>query len=142
MIDRRAAERAAERAQEYAERLAAGEELAAIAPEAGAVVESSVLVAREDIVPVLGSAPALLQAAFQLAAGQTGGPVELDDRFVVFQVLEHIQPDWGVFAEQKEQLREQEAVERRNRLFEAYLQSLRESYSVTVDQSVIDTIVS
>ena len=142
VIDRRAAGRAAERAQEYAERLAAGEELAAIAPEAGAVVESSVLVAREDIVPVLGSAPALLQAAFQLAAGQTGGPVELDDRFVVLQVLEHIQPDWGVFAEQKEQLREQEAVERRNRLFEAYLQSLRESYSVTVDQSVIDTIVS
>jgi peptidyl-prolyl cis-trans isomerase D len=142
VIDRRAAERAAERAQEYAERLAAGEELAAIAPEAGTVVESSVLVAREDIVPVLGSAPALLQAAFQLAAGQTGGPVELDDRFVVLQVLEHIQPDWGVFAEQKEQLREQEAVERRNRLFEAYLQSLRESYSVTVDQSVIDTIVS
>ena len=84
VVERRADERAAERAREYAGRLAAGEDLAAIAPEAGAAVESSELVAREEIVPVLGSAPALLQAAFQLAAGETGGPVKLDDRFVVF----------------------------------------------------------
>ena len=142
VVGQRAAERAAARAQEYAERLAAGAELAVIAPEAGTTVESSELVAREDVVAALGSAPALMQAAFQLAAGQAGGPVELDDRFVVFRVAEHVQPDWGAFAEQKEQLREQQAVERRNRLFEAYLQSLRESYSVTVDQAVIDTIVS
>ncbi len=142
VVERRADERAAERAREYAGRLAAGEDLAAIAPEAGAAVESSELVAREEIVPVLGSAPALLQAAFQLAAGETGGPVKLDDRFVVFRVVEHVQPDWALFAEQKEPLREQEAVLRRNRLFEAYLQSLRESYSVTVDQAAIDTIVS
>ena len=59
-----------------------------------------------------------------------------------FRVVEHVQPDWALFAEQKEPLREQEAVLRRNRLFEAYLQSLRESYSVTVDQAAIDTIVS
>ncbi len=142
VVERRAAERAAERAREYAGRLAAGEQLAIIAPEAGATVESSQLLAREEIVPVLGSAPALMQAAFQLAAGDTGGPVKLDGRFVVFRVVEHVQPDWALFAEQKEQLREQEVAQRRNRLFEAYLQSLRDSYSVTVDQAVIDTIVS
>ena len=142
VVELRAAERAAERAREYAERLVAGEELANIAPDAGAVVESSQLVAREDTVPVLGSAPALMQAAFELDAGETGAPVKIDDRFVVFQVVEHVQPDWALFAEQKEQLREQEAIQRRNRLFEAYLQALRERYSVTVDQAVIDTIVS
>ncbi len=142
VVEVRAAERAAERAGEYAERLADGDPLETIAAEVGAMVESSELVAREETVPVLGSAPALMQAAFELAAGQTGGPIKLDDRFVVFRLAEHVQPDWALFAEQKEQLREQEAVQRRNRLFEAYLQSLRESYSVTVDQAVIDTIVS
>ncbi len=142
VIDRRAAERAAERAREYSERLLAGDELETIAQEAGATVDSSELIAREDIVPALGRAPSLMQAVFELVGGQTGGPVKIDDRFVVFRVAEHVQPDWTLFAEQKEQLREQEAVERRNRLFEAYLQSLRESYSVTVDQAAIDTIVS
>lgn len=127
-----AGERAVEVAQEYAARLQAGAEMASIAEEAATVVDASEPIDRDGFVPALGRSPRLVEAAFALSAGESGGPVLVNDRYVVFRVVEHTQPDWGAFAEQKEQLRQQELGERRSRLVEAFIQSLRERYSVRV----------
>ena len=91
--------------------------------------------------PVLGRSPELLQAAFGLDSMQVGGPIEVNDRFVVLRVAEHAQPDWSLFADQKPALRDQDLAERRNRLFEAFVESLRERYTVRVYDDVMERVL-
>ncbi len=142
VVDVRSRQRAGEVARGYAERLAAGELLANIAEKASTVVDSSEPITRDGFVPVLGRAPMLTEAVFELNAGESGGPVEVNDRLVLFQVTEHQQPDWSLFAEQRDTLRDQETANRRNRLFEAFVQSLRESYSVRIYDDVLQAVSS
>lgn len=137
VVQERARERARAVAAEYTGRLAEDADLAAIAEEAETVVDESDLIDRDGFVPALGRSPELIEAAFALDAGQAGGPVRVQDRFVIFQVAEHVQPDWSLFAEQREQLRSQELSERRNRLFEAFVGALREEYPVRVYEDVL-----
>lgn len=141
VVQERSRVRAEERAAEYVERLNAGETLLAVADETGAVVDSSDLITRDEVVPVLGRAPALMQAVFQTDLEQAGGPVDVNGRFVVFRVTERQQPDWALFAGQVEDLRAQELARQRNRLFEAFVSSLRDRYTVTVNQELVDTVV-
>ncbi len=140
VIRERARARARQVAAELVERIAAGEEPAALAAEVGASVEATEAITRDDPVSGLGRSPKLLEAAFALDSGQAGGPVEVEGRFVVFRVIEHQQPDWSAFADRRESVRQQELINRRNRLFEAFVQSLRERYSVVVYDSVLEQL--
>ncbi len=139
-VGERSRVRARERATEFVARLQAGEEFPAIAQEATAVVDSSELLTRDEVVPALGRSAALMEAAFEAGVDGVGGPVEINDRFVIFRVTEHQQPDWALFSTQSEDLRAQEAAQQRNRLFEAYVRSLRDRYAVTVNQDLIDSV--
>lgn len=138
-IEERSRVRARERAAEFVARVDAGEALAVIAEEATAVVDSSDLVTRDEVVPALGRSPALMEAAFAAGIDGVGGPVEVNGRFVIFRVTEHQQPDWALFSAQSDDLRAQEAAQQRNRLFEAYVRALRDRYAVTVNQDLIDS---
>lgn len=140
VVDIRSRERAAEVSRAYAERLAQGEALSVIAAEASSVVDTAADLGRDGSVPALGRSAELLQAVFELDSGQSGGPIEINDRLVVFRVSEHRQPDWSLFAEQTETLREQEAGNRRNRLFEGFVQSLRDNYTVRVHEDVLQRV--
>ncbi|NKB87537.1 MAG: hypothetical protein GKS06_04900 [Acidobacteria bacterium] len=135
----RSIDRARERAAEFVSRIQAGEELAAIAEEATAVVDSTDLVTRDEVIPALGRAPGLMEAAFEAGLDGAGGPLDVNGRFVVFRVVEHQLPDWTLFAGQSDELRDQEAAQQRNRLFEAYIGALRDRYAVTVNQNLVDS---
>ena len=117
-------------------RLEAGETIAVIAEEAAAVVDSSDLVTRDEVVPALGRSAGLMEAVFSAGLEGAGGPIEANGLFVIFRVTEHQQPDWALFSTQSEDLRAQEAAQQRNRLFEAYVGSLRDRYAVTVNQDL------
>lgn len=139
-VEDRSRVRARERATEFVARLEAGEALAVIAAEATAVVDSSELITRDEVVPALGRSPALMEAAFEAGVDGVGGPVEVNGRFVIFRITEHQQPDWALFSAQSEGLRAQEEAQQRNRLFEAYVRLLRDRYVVTVNQDLIDSV--
>lgn len=132
--------RARERATEFVARLEAGETIAVIAEEAAAVVDSSDLVTRDEVVPALGRSAGLMEAVFSAGLEGAGGPIEANGLFVIFRVTEHQQPDWALFSTQSEDLRAQEAAQQRNRLFEAYVGSLRDRYAVTVNQDLVDSV--
>jgi hypothetical protein len=55
----------------------------------------------------------------------------------VFRLTSHVQPDWAMFEESSEQLRQQELNQRRNQMFEAFVQSLRGRYRVDVYDDVL-----
>ncbi len=139
-VEERSRVRARERATEFVARLEAGEAIAVIAEEATAVVDASDLVTRDEIVPALGRSPGLMEAAFGAGLDGVGGPVEVNGLFVIFRITEHQQPDWQLFASQSDDLRAQEAAQQRNRLFEAYVGSLRDRYAVTVNQDLVDSV--
>jgi peptidyl-prolyl cis-trans isomerase D len=132
-----AVQRAASAAQEYGDRLRAGESLRQIAQEAGAAVQSTELIPRAGSVPELGRQPALIMAAFELDQGEAGGPVEVDGGgFALFEVTNHVQPDWTQFAAQQDQLEIELLNQRRNSLFESMLRQLRERYQVEIYEDV------
>lgn len=140
VIEIRARERAAQVASEYVERMRQGETTRAIADDASTVLDTAEALTRDGFVPALGRSAELLNAAFGLDSGQVGGPVEVDDRLVVFRLTEHRQPDWSLFAEQQDALREQEIGERRNRLFEGFVQRLRDRYRVRIHEDVLQRV--
>ena len=140
VIEIRARERAAQVASEYVERMRQGETTRAIADDASTVLDTAEALTRDGFVPALGRSVELLNAAFGLDSGQVGGPVEVDDRLVVFRLTEHRQPDWSLFAEQQDALREQEIGERRNRLFEGFVQRLRDRYRVRIHEDVLQRV--
>jgi peptidyl-prolyl cis-trans isomerase D len=137
VVDARAAERAEEVAAEYVRRLRDGETLETIATEASTTVETADELSREDFVPALGRSAELLDEAFELQSGEVGGPVDVNGRFVVFRLTSHVQPDWSLFEETSEQLRQQELNQRRNQMFEAFVQSLRGRYRVDIYDDVL-----
>ena len=140
LIDLRAAERSAAVAREFSGRLVQGESLDNLATEASTTVQSTELITRDGIVAQIGRNAKVLQAAFEKQTGQAGGPVEVSGSYLLFRILDHQQPDWSLFATQRDELQQQELVSRRNRILEAYLAALEEKYSVMIYDEVIQRV--
>ena len=142
LIQQLAAERAAEVALDLGERLRQGEPFNVLAEEVGTAVRSTELIPRNGVVPELGRQPALVLAAFELGEGEAGGPVELDQGHGLFRVTAHVQPDWGRFATEKDNLRNDILNQRRSSLLESLVRELREKYTVVTYDDVRSAITS
>ena len=142
VVSQNARERGEEVSQEYAARMQDRVELRDLAVEASTIVQATELISRDGVVPQLGRSPTLVLAAFDRQEGESAGPIEVDGKFVLLKVLQHQQPDWTLFASQRETLREQALTNRRNRLFEAFLTSLRDRYSVVVYDEALERLAS
>lgn len=140
LIRELALERAAERAEELGTRLSQGEPFNVLAEEVGVPIRSSELIPRNGTVPELGRASGLVLAAFDHGQGETGGPVAVERGHALFRVTQHVQPDWGQFATEKDTLREQLLNQRRSSLFEAMVRELRETYPVVTYEEVRSAI--
>lgn len=104
--------------------------LAAAAGEHGLDVRTTPLFTRLDFVPDLGQANAAIGTAFGLPVGRVGDPVEANDRFYVLQVTERVPADAGAFARQREPLRAQLMLQRREMQWELYFRELREKAKI------------
>ena len=136
LIRQLAAERAAEIADEYGVRLGQGEGFDVLAAEIAAPIQSTELIPRDGVVPVLGRESALVLAAFDRGAGEAGGPVRVANGHALFRITAHVQPDWGLYATQSDTLRAEMLNERRSGLFESLVRELREQYRVVTYEDV------
>lgn len=142
LIRELAQERAADLAEELGTRLSQGEPFNVLAQEIAAPIRSTELIPRNGVVTELGRESALIMAAFDHGRGETGGPVEVAQGHALFRVTEHVQPDWGQFATERESLREQILNQRRSSLFEAMVRELREAYPVVTYDEVRGAVTS
>lgn len=142
LIRQLAEERAAEIAEELGARLAQGESFNLLASEIAVSIRSTELIPRNGVVPELGRQSALILAAFELGAGEAGGPVEVDQGHALFRVTVHVQPDWGQYATDRESMRNEILNQRRNSLFESLVRELRETYNVVTYDEVRSAITS
>jgi peptidyl-prolyl cis-trans isomerase D len=136
LIRQLAEERAGEMAQELGARLQAGEGFTVLAAEIGAPIRSTELIPRNGVVPELGRQSALILAAFEHGDGETGGPVKVDQGHALLRVTQHVQPDWGQFGSEREELRNELLNQRRSSLFESLVRELRERYRVVTYDDV------
>ena len=140
LIQQLAEERAAEVAQELGERLEQGEAFDVLASEVVAPIRSTELIPRNGVVPDLGREPALVLAAFERGAGEVGGPVSVQQGHALFRVTQHVQPDWGQYATDRDLLRNELLNQRRSGLFESLVRQLYDEYTVVTYEDVLGGI--
>ena len=120
----RSVELVQERAAEIAKRAKAGEKLDAVAKSLDLQSKTSELFSRGDSVPDVGTA-SKLETAFSTPVGQTGEPVFLGANWVVYQVLEHDNPDPAEFDQQKQSIEQDLLQAKRQAAYEAFRDSLQ-----------------
>jgi peptidyl-prolyl cis-trans isomerase D len=120
-----------------AKELASGTTLAALAGRYGAEVKTTTEFGPGGPVPELGAAPELTAAVFKTSQGQAGPPVAAPNGFVLFRVLSRTEGNKGTFETQKEQLRDSIRSREAERLTRSYLQQMRASRKVQVNEQVL-----
>ncbi|MEZ5065593.1 MAG: peptidyl-prolyl cis-trans isomerase [bacterium] len=100
------------------------ESLEKLAQAMGGEVDTTIEFSREAFVPGVGRRNGFVAEAFQLAEGQRSGLVDSDRGFYVMQVVQQIPADEAAFVEQKDRLREELFVEKRQAYVQAWLEKL------------------
>ncbi|MBZ5504119.1 MAG: peptidyl-prolyl cis-trans isomerase [Acidobacteriia bacterium] len=114
------------KAQEMADRAHAEHDLSKAAKEAGATVKTSDVVSRTQQVPDIGNMGGPASVAFTMKAGEISGPLNVGGSAAVLQIVERQEPSTAEpgFAQQRDQLRERLASEKRQEVITLFLNDL------------------
>jgi hypothetical protein len=116
----KAADLARSKAAELAKRLQAGQGMQDAAKGLGLVVKTSDALTRNERIPDTGSSKPLLDA-FSMKAGQSSPPLAADStNWVVFRVMDRLEPNPDDFAKQSKELQETVLERKRELAFEAF----------------------
>jgi len=115
----KAAELARSKAAELAKRLQAGEKIQDAAKGLGLQFKTSDALTRNERIPDTGTSRPLL-AAFNLKVGQSSPPLAADSNWVVFRVMDRLEPNTDDFANQSKELQGTVLDRKRELAFEAF----------------------
>ncbi|MFN8177336.1 MAG: peptidylprolyl isomerase [bacterium] len=103
---------------------AGGGTLAGVAKALGAPIDSTVDFTRESFIPGIGRRNGFVVAAFSLEPGKTSGLVDGDRAFYVLQVTQRTAPPDSLYAQQKDEVRRQLLMDKRQLLITAWIENL------------------
>ena len=114
------------KAVEMSDRAHAEHDLSKAAKEAGATFKTSDLVGRSQPVPEIGSMAGPASVAFTMKPGEISGPVNIGGGQAVLQIVERQEPSTAdpAFAQERDQLRERLAGEKRQEVLNLFLSDL------------------
>jgi peptidyl-prolyl cis-trans isomerase D len=116
--------------------LASGADLAGLASELGATVESTVeFTRRQPVDPLTAEAR---RAAFVAPVGDVAMPVEVPEGLLVFSVIDHQEVDPIQFVQAEDNLRRSLVQRRRNLLFNTVVDHLQAQSQIQVNQALLD----
>jgi parvulin-like peptidyl-prolyl isomerase len=98
--------------------------IGSVARALGAEPDTTGEFARESFVPGVGRRDAFVAAAFRLPVGQVSGIIESDRGFYVLEVLEKTPADEAAFVEQRDQIRGQLILEKRQEAILGWMEQL------------------
>ncbi len=113
------------------------DDLAGIDESYGDKVKESTEFAREASVPGVGRSEELSELAFALAPGKLAGPILVNDRPYLFEVVEHIPVDWKKFDEEKEELKESMLRTKQVDITRDWLEYLRSRARITINRELL-----
>ncbi|HEX4604424.1 MAG TPA: peptidyl-prolyl cis-trans isomerase [Candidatus Angelobacter sp.] len=114
------------KAQEMADRARTEHDLSKAAKEAGATFKTSDVVARTQQVPDIGNLAGPASIAFSMKAGEISNPISVGGGQAVLQMVERQEPSAAdpAFLQQRDQLRERLASEKRQEVISLFLNDL------------------
>jgi peptidyl-prolyl cis-trans isomerase D len=112
-------------AEELAKRVKSGEKFDPGAKALGLDPKSSDPFARSGTIPGVASGKQL-SAAFFLKPGDLGGPANIGENWIVYQIVEKTEPDPAEFEKQKKTITDNLLQQKRNLAFDAFRTSLEE----------------
>ncbi len=130
LIRERRHERTRDIGRQVVDRLTAGASLDEAASTVNAEVRTAGPFTRVDYVPGIGSANAVIGAAFGLARGETSGLLETDQAFYIIQVTDRTAADREAWQQQLPQQRQQVVSSIRSQRLDEFLSALRDNASV------------
>lgn len=116
-----------------------GKSLDQVAGELGVTATESQEFGHGGAISGLGSSPALVDAAMALSENQVGGPVEVSQGVVLFQVAERKHFDPATFAQAKEQTREGLRQQKLSQLLGALVERRRRELDVQYDRQLLQS---
>ncbi|HEV7517204.1 MAG TPA: peptidyl-prolyl cis-trans isomerase [Thermoanaerobaculia bacterium] len=119
--------------------IAKGKTLDQVAGELGLQVKDSQEFGGNGYIPGLGFSPQVAQAALALPTGQIGGPLPAGQGAVLFQVAEHKGADPKELTTKKDQIRDQLANERFERVLTAVIEKRKRDLGVNFNRQFLES---
>ena len=142
VIKQKAKEISRQKAAEIAAKLKAAPDFEKAAKAAGLDPKTTELIARDSPIPDVGTAPAVEDAAFKLAAGGVSDPITTDNGTAIVKVLEKKEVTPEEWTTNKDRFREELLSERRNRFFSAYMAKAKQKMKIDVNREALQRAVS
>lgn len=130
LVRQRQHERARDIGRQLMDRLGNGASFEEVAASAGAQVRTAGPFTRVDYVPGIGSANAVIGAAFGLAKGQTSQLLDTDQAFYVIQVTDRTPANREEWKSQLAQQRQQVLNSIRSQRLDQFLSALRDNATI------------
>jgi peptidyl-prolyl cis-trans isomerase D len=141
VVKNKAREVAKQRAAEIAAKLKAAPDFEKAAKAAGVEAKSTELLTRDAQIPGLGSAPAVLDAAFKLPQGAVSDAIPTDNGTAIIKVLEKQETSAAELEHSKDSFRQELLSDRRGRFFAAYMQKAKAKMKIDVNRESIKKVV-
>jgi peptidyl-prolyl cis-trans isomerase D len=119
--------------------IAKGKTLDQAASELGLQVKESQEFGGNGFIPGLGFSPQVAQAALALPTGQIGGPFPAGQGAVLFQVADHKGADPKELTTKKDQIRDQLANERFERVLSSVIEKRKRDLGVNFNRQFLDS---
>jgi peptidyl-prolyl cis-trans isomerase D len=142
VVKQKARELSKQKASEIAAKLKAASDFEKAAKAAGVEAKTTELIARDAPIPEIGSAPAVLDAAFAMPVGSVSDPIPTDNATAVVKVLEKQEATPDEWKNNKDRFREEIVNDRRNRFFAAYMQKAKQKMKIDVNRQALQRAAS
>jgi peptidyl-prolyl cis-trans isomerase D len=141
VVQQKATELAKARADGIAADLKKASDFAAAVKKAGLEVKTSELVARGAALPDVGISEAIDAAAFALPVGGVSGAIVTPTATAIVRVVEREDVSDEQIATGRDQLREELASQRQDRLFNAYMQQAKTGLTIEIREALLAELV-
>jgi peptidyl-prolyl cis-trans isomerase D len=118
--------------------LAGGSSLEEVAAELGVELQEGGPFGADGRIASLGSQPALTAAALALDTGDIGGPIEVDNSFILFEVTDRQRFDSAQFDTARDETRSGLEQDRLRLMLTALIERRREEMGVSLDPSFVE----
>jgi len=132
---------ASAKAADIASKLKAAPDFEKAAKAAGVEVKTTDLITRDAQIPDLGTAPAVIEAAFKLSQGAVSEPIQTDSGSAIVKVLEKQEATEAELEHSKDSFRQEILNDRRGRFFASYMTKAKAKMKIDVNRQALQRIV-
>jgi peptidyl-prolyl cis-trans isomerase D len=141
VITSKARDVAKQKATELAAKLKSASDFDKAAKAAGYDAKTTDMLTRDGQIPDLGSAPAVLEAAFKLEKGAVSDPIPTDSGTAIVKVLDKSEALQAEIDHAKDSFRQELLQDRRGRFFASYMTKAKQKMKIDVNREAVQRVI-